>query len=451
MGTLSSAIGNTFQALPQQSQQVVASQSQGGQTQGSMGATPDGLQNVNEVTDAFYQKWQDLETFAQNMKSYGIDVTKANFGSAEGREAHSIYQKALADLNYQGNKLKGAQKMLETAFKSKTSAHGDRVDMGLQEGQVYDPNQFNISEDTRQMDAAKLRADTQKSEGRLNRASRARIAGTKAKGNAMNLAPYEEAMQKIVKGYQGAVEWKIDKTSEGNNVQTSDWLQGFGYGGASDRRVIKGLERDANGTQIVFERNKDGVIKKLDFNRENLEDIFTAYIQGNKGTAKGINMADALRFLKGLGDEDIDIETAFAPDVDAQGFLEQADVALGEANVVKDIKDAVSKKEDGVPILNEALVGLSYKGKTIKDITQNKWKSGDMEAEFEDGSKVSFGSGAIDTDEFIDEVLKSNKESKQAGGFEIGGVSYSMDDLLKMNYTEDQINQAIQSGKITVK
>jgi hypothetical protein len=76
-----------------------------------LGAPPSGLQNVDNVTREFYQKWSDLESFAQDMKArFGIDVTRPDFSSQEAMEAHEMFQKGVADLHYQTNRLDQAQK-----------------------------------------------------------------------------------------------------------------------------------------------------------------------------------------------------------------------------------------------------------------------------------------------------------------------------------------------------
>lgn len=69
-----------------------------------------GVAYVEGMTREYYDKWAKLKNFAQTMQSaYGIDVTKPDFSNPASLEANDIFNKALADLQFQGDQLKTSQ------------------------------------------------------------------------------------------------------------------------------------------------------------------------------------------------------------------------------------------------------------------------------------------------------------------------------------------------------
>lgn len=78
-----------------------------------VGAAMTGLQNVSGVTKDYYDKWAKVKSFAHGMwETYGIDVTKPDYSNPASIKANDLYNKALADLQYQGDTLQTSQKML---------------------------------------------------------------------------------------------------------------------------------------------------------------------------------------------------------------------------------------------------------------------------------------------------------------------------------------------------
>jgi hypothetical protein len=110
------ALANTF--LIPRNNQPVGSRSSGGRTPTSVNAPSlpepaEGLQYVEGVTRDYYTKWADLKSFVNSAWSnFGIDVTKPDFSKPESIQMHEIYNKAVADLMFQGDQLKTSQKEL---------------------------------------------------------------------------------------------------------------------------------------------------------------------------------------------------------------------------------------------------------------------------------------------------------------------------------------------------
>ena len=201
---LASALGQTFN-MPQE-RQLQGSQAQAQQQQAGgsvLGSPPTGLENVDQTTQAFYDKWGELESFASDMKlQYGIDVTRPDFSTSEGMEAHKMYQKALADLRYQGNRLKNSQSALAQYQKGQTGAQGDRLSYEGQIGEgAFDSNRVNMAAKpatTDQMALERLKhRNKMKQQGAADKTD-LEIANLKLKDKAQDYAPYYSYLQGLI-------------------------------------------------------------------------------------------------------------------------------------------------------------------------------------------------------------------------------------------------------------
>ncbi len=91
------------------------SSSRGSQAKFDFPDPEEGLYNLDGVTSEYFQKYQDLRSYAQNMHNqYGIDVTSPNHDSPEAMRASITFMKAMADLNYTADRLKNEQELFKT-------------------------------------------------------------------------------------------------------------------------------------------------------------------------------------------------------------------------------------------------------------------------------------------------------------------------------------------------
>ena len=447
--SLISAIGSTFKLPQEQGGRDI--QQRGVDSQGSpLGKPPEGLESVDEVTNQFYQKWNDLETFSSTMKlQYGVDVTKPNFGSEEGREAHNIYQKALADLYYQGNKMKNSQKMLETAFKAKTSTYGDRVDFGQEVGaDVFDPNKVSVRQSDiqdRTDERVRLKLEATNERDRKNRNLKRELAKLKGDAKIEDLAPYENLAKEVAKAFSGAVEWKTEE----DGTQTSSLFSGKKYGLGSKASKISGLKREDGKLYLTFESfDMDDIMLTPDV----AFDVYTGLAEGGIGSGSGIKMDKARTFLENLeGSFD-----QYAPE-DSSTFIEKADKeysSFQEKEAVQLLKDEVNKgTESSTLALQDGLVGRYYKGKLISDVKERGWgQKGKAEVIFSDGSPSVLIGGSDERDKLAEELIDEVYKEKV---FSVGGKEYkSIEELIALdpeNYTAELVNKWIQEGKIKVK
>jgi len=349
---LASAIGQTFQMPTRQLQggQAQAQQQQQQQAGGSvLGAPPSGLENVDNVTQAFYDKWGELESFASDMKlQYGIDVTRPDFSTSEGMEAHKMYQKALADLRYQGNALKASQAELSNYQKAQASSYGDRVSYGGIIGQGrFDSNKINIAptlsttgqvtDKDRYKTKTAIELENLKHQNDL--AEIEKKAGVE-EGEFAGVA----AMAADVGTYgQGRMEWTIN---EKTGVQESSMLQGGYYKKRDKDGKIKGWERDDNGDIFLVyggdERGRN--TKRQEVNEDTALDVYNGLIDGKYTSAT--ERDKAARYIRGLekkrkGLFDMGRE-------DTKGYLEQAKQSVTKYNTAQTntlIEDLTTKAD----------------------------------------------------------------------------------------------------------
>lgn len=81
----------------------------------------EGINHLDQGAQEYYRKFEELKGYVHGMwNRYRIDVTKPDFSRGEdGIRAHTLYQKAVADVMHQGQQLTNDQKQLETFQKQR--------------------------------------------------------------------------------------------------------------------------------------------------------------------------------------------------------------------------------------------------------------------------------------------------------------------------------------------
>ncbi len=111
------SLAKTF-ALPQRGQPNAGQQLSAGQFGGApqLPGPADNLIAVEDATTSYFEKFGQLQSFAQGLwHNSGIDVTKPDFSDPDAIKAHTLYRKALADLQFQGVDLQNKQKAFQQA------------------------------------------------------------------------------------------------------------------------------------------------------------------------------------------------------------------------------------------------------------------------------------------------------------------------------------------------
>lgn len=143
-------IANTYD-LPQfQPTESTATQQQQPQTKapdfGAIGPES-GVAYVEDTTKNYYDKWAKLKSFAQTMSSaYDIDVTRPSYDDPMSLKANDMYNKALADLQFQGDQLKTSQDQLNKYSQSMRAGQSTmNVDPTQQMLSMVDPREIATS------------------------------------------------------------------------------------------------------------------------------------------------------------------------------------------------------------------------------------------------------------------------------------------------------------------
>jgi len=333
---LANILSSTFRL--HQPQPVQGAQTQQQQGAPNIGSPATGLQNIEGMTDAYYQKWGDLQSFAQEMNSFGIDVTKPDWRSKEAMEAHRVYTKAMADLQYQGNRMQEGQKMMSKFAQARLSAHGQDIGyLGDQSAGVFDPGRItntgmtslekNAAEDSRiktQQEGFDRRQteliDARAEQGKLNREWDKELAGLKTK-KAQNefvqkMSPYANITSELTNAAAGNVEWKPSTLLNPNDVP---YLQAEFWGG-EQMGYYEDVTKDVRGNDVVknLPRTVRGLLQDPQTN-----EIWLEYEHGGKQllnqnsiaqltasraeSATGLKASDAREFSQLVGKEDIDV------------------------------------------------------------------------------------------------------------------------------------------------
>ena len=420
---LASALGQTFN-MPQE-RKLQGSQAQAQQQQqagGSiLGAPPTGLENVDQTTQAFYDKWGELESFASDMKlQYGIDVTRPDFSTSEGMEAHKMYQKALADLRYQGNALKNSQAALSKYQTAQTGAQGDRVSYDGQTGeQMFDSNRVNM--------AAKPVKETQgretwaewKRKKDYEAGIKSKETEAKKKKSEAEYSFYKDKAEQVANLGAGKMEFSYDEDTE---TFTSDVLEGTYFGGRNERDKVTGVERRDGKAFIQYGVTDEGNGYKdeIEIREDNLPAIYEKLIQGSKGSTGLTVAAEFLKFSKDQG-----IENVFAVEGDDGSGWEAADKQIADyaEGKTQEIKDGISSAlttaytKDNKTLLNTNLKGKTleikeddgaYTQKVVKKVESSNY-SGEYKITFENGDVLRVGKSNPKNNYAIEDFLNGTK------------------------------------------
>jgi hypothetical protein len=414
MAGLATALGQTFQLPRNQPQQAAAGQ-QGAAQQGGgsiLGAPPTGLQNVEGVTDAFYKKWGDLESFASRMKmQYGIDVTRPDFSSQEAMDAHKIYQQGLADVRFQGGKLQQAQKDLTQYQGQAFGATGEELTNTMQAGQVFDPATMVTRQATPSAAGKWTDKDAKLEAGRNRRHNETIAAGIereiiKAGGKEKSVAGYKQIVEDLGSAGAGITKWNIDE----DGIQKSNTWQGKRFGkGTSDNKII-GFERNDNGEVfLVYGGDRVKTHKKLPVNESTMIDIYTGYIDGQYNTAT--ERREAMAYLEGLEKEGLGILDMAREDT--EGYLKQAEDTSAKYSAgqkEKTITDLTEKADTSGNLKDfEFLIGKG-EPKVVGVESMAGWKNGFYRITFESGEPVIIGGTEYgDNNQVIREILSAGE------------------------------------------
>lgn len=453
---LATALSQTFN-MPVSQVTGGAGQGRYGQereAQGSvLGAPPTGLQNVDNVTRDFYQKWADLENFAADMKMrFGIDVTKPDFSSQEAMEAHEMFQKGAADLHYQTNKLKQAQEDLTLANKAMAGSQGYRYSMnGDPTQQVYDPSMLEMAPPEEKLGNQRRTTAEELDLYRRKKAIDAQYKTTDGKTppTIKGVETYEGIAKTLVDAMNGNVGWETAEDAEGNPVLNSPILNGGKYGD----KEIRGIVRKGDKTYLQY--GKYDIPEEIEITEDNFEPVFRRVVEGTKG----LRVTDADAYLDSVED----ILSLASEDT---GGLAEAQKQLQVVQAKKNISDFVTTElsEDKVnsfseeirAAVEEKLKGKEYEGSKIKSVVKETgWGEGKYRIVFEDGEVINFGGAAKNNNEEVREMIKNlgvdipqvetqtEEEILPETIFVVGDEEYTFQQLLDAgNSKEDILKEA---------
>jgi len=419
MGSLSQALGQTFDIPANQPQvQGQQRQAQGAQTQGGsiMGAPPTGLEHVTGVTEEFYKKWGDIESFASKMKmQYGIDVSRPDFSSDVAMEAHKIYQQGLADIRNQGNKLQQAQKDRTAYDKAYYGRFGSQLENTQQQGQVFDPEMVTNT------GSAQPAPTGQVTQQDLYRTSRDKEAATLAferklklegvrKGNIANkTASYSRIAEDLGSLGAGVVKWDINE----DGTQVSNMWKGKNYGTGKDNKII-GFELNKNGEKfLVYGGDRVNKQTRLPVNEDTIFDIYDGYIKGQYNTAT--ERREASSYLESLEEQGLGIFDMAREDT--EGYLKSSEEAAAKyktGQVTKKVEELTEKANSGGNLSDfDELIGKGSPEVVGVD-SRNRLQDGYYTITFADDSEVIIGGDVYGkNNQVIKEIMKSSGSLQQ--------------------------------------
>ena len=281
---LGQSLGYTYR-LPQNINQGLQ-QPEIAQQGPSVAAPPSGMQYVEDITREYYTKWGEVQSFATNMwENFGIDVTRPDFRKPEAMEAHEIYNKAIADLRYQGDELKQGQMFLEEYAKGRITAQGPNI--GLEktpEGIVTDITNVGIT--SQELEAGRDERARKVQAGANKRADIAfgralALQDKKMFANKNKLMPFRKIETELSDTLLGRGDWYASRqmTAEGSPYLKKDFWSGTRYGKDANNkfRTIDGVlwDQETGEQFFVFQ---DGTREAI--NREDINDILRLHIRG---------------------------------------------------------------------------------------------------------------------------------------------------------------------------
>jgi len=435
---LANAIANTFE-IPRNPELAQAGarkgqrgsgQQAGGQGGSILGEPPSGIEMIEGITDKFYGKWAELESFAQDMQiQYGIDVTRPDFTSAEAMDAHKMFQQAKADLLYTGNELRQSQKELDLYNEAHLSSYGDRVDPG----QEIKVNPFDASKaSVRGIPKTPTGIVTEKDkwtreQDRIDAAQehewdmekKALDKDTEDAG----FSSYSQIMHEAGAIASGAL--KDLELGDDGMMHSPTWAN-VAIGAHPNKKTVKGVMVDPESGEAFLEMvNSDNRrVDPIPVTKANMGEIVTAYILGQGGEFKADELKEFQAWMTKNGKTNEDFVPKNAGDFAEARGKATVDRAVATATAQKDtIMEKIdtgsnkTKKE-----LNDALVGEvveTVKGPSpvVKVERQTKWTMGKYKATMKNGEVISFGgSGGSPAARKAIEKVFQNKVNKAGGG-----------------------------------
>lgn len=384
------------------------------EAQGSvLGAPPSGLQNVDNVTRDFYQKWADLESFASDMKMrFGIDVTKPDFSSQEAMEAHEMFQKAAADLHYQSNRLKQAQTDLSLANKAMAGSQGYRYSIeGDPTQQVYDPSMLQMAPPEQKTnkpsympwDEWKRRQDYQNSQ-------KAKDKEAKDASSSEDFQVYKDIGQTLAKIGTKELPWNVEE----DGTMSSGILDGSKYGTTSNAGIIRKITYDPDTDEVRLHYGSEEDDKSIEVNAETQDEIYRNLVLGQTKLKPDV----AARYVKSIAEEGKSIFD-LVPE-EARGSFDKATqerekfVAGEKQKIVDEIIGGINNYSSTVKnLMNEKLVGQTVlikneAGELEEDVIKKIEKSnlaGEYKISFENGDPIRVGGGRAENNYIIEDFL----------------------------------------------
>ena len=386
MAGLPTLLSNAFR-LPTSGRQEPAVGQQQQPVQGmGMGSPAEGLQAIEGITQDYYTKYGEAQSFAQEMNQVGIDVTNPDNRNQEERDAANLYRKMIADVRFKGEELKNSQKMLEKFASAKLSSFGADIQNENDPNAIFDINKVTHTGMTSaEKDAAISARQEQQIEaiggrqeqmidatasntdkrinatalqGSLNRAVQVHIANIRDKRgqNAVEkqVAPYQPLYEAATNLITGNVDWKPSTRTniDGKQMLQAPFWGGSSYGTYEDVQERKNAKGDVTSTSVrtrprivkgglldpdtgeVFIEFKHGGMEKVD--QSSVGGMIAKYAESNKG----YKAADAQVFV-GMLEE---MEEMPTPEI-GQGMRDYNQAVFDESQ--KDLKKLKSINRSG--------------------------------------------------------------------------------------------------------
>jgi hypothetical protein len=217
-----------------------------------------------------------------------------------------------------------------------------------------------------------------------------------------NFDAYEAVGKDISKIAAGDLDWTVGD----DGGVSSDFWKGKYYGSRSEAGKIQRFSVGDDGQVYMefgkgtdaWDENQKYIGKEFDkiaVNEENARNILVGYVQ-----AQGkLSQVDAEKYVDALEEEGGSL-IGLLPDVDktkiekVKAEAENKKKAKVKAELVSRVLEAVENRSgENTKVLKEALEGKTINGKKVVDVTQNAWKKGNYDIEFDDDSVVAIGDG----------------------------------------------------------
>jgi hypothetical protein len=341
-------------------------------------------------------------------------------------EAHEMFQKGVADLHYQTNKLTQAQKDLDLANKAMSGAQGYRYSIeGDPSSQVYDPSMLQMAPpvEKTQKPSGMSRDEWQWRED-YKAGIKAKAKVEKDKEDAKKYVAYEEVMSDVADIASGNIPWTVNDDGE----MVSTFWQGKRFGSPTTGGIIQDIIKEGDKFFIRYGSSNNPMDdpKMVEVSPDIFHDIYTGYILGQSSE---YDAKVAGEYSSKFREEERTLGELQRED---GGFLQKAEEAKEkkaqediEAQVVA-LTDVAGKKSNnkGEKSLNEALGGKEFttedgKTVTVTKVEKNTVLAGKYTIYYTDNESGEEGSIAVGEDgtknlDIIGKILKSNGSSAAA-------------------------------------